>query len=69
LVTWLDRKGEKVTATAARPNVECMNGIIHVIDRVFIDDAPPWTVGAAATIEPTMILTFVGLCLLFFSTL
>jgi len=47
LVTWLDRKGEKVSATAVRPNVECTNGIIHVVDRVFIDDAPPWTVGAA----------------------
>ena len=32
-----------------RPNIECTNGIIHTIDTVMIDDAPPWAVGRAAS--------------------
>ena len=31
-----------------RPNIECTNGIIHTIDTVMIDDAPPWAVGASS---------------------
>ncbi len=42
--------GEKVTAKVLRPNVECTNGIIHLVDHVFIDDAPPWTVGGAGRV-------------------
>jgi hypothetical protein len=34
-----------------RPNIECTNGIIHTVDTVFIDDAPPWTVGRAAKMK------------------
>ncbi len=41
-VTWEENK---VTSKVLRPNVECTNGIIHLADHVFIDDAPPWTVG------------------------
>ena len=36
-----------------RPNIECTNGIIHTIDTVMIDDAPPWAVGRAATPRTT----------------
>ena len=40
-VAWND-----VKAKVIRPNMECSNGIIHMIDTVLIDDTPPWTVGS-----------------------
>lgn len=33
---WKEVKGKVI-----RPNVECTNGIIHVVDTVFIDNSPP----------------------------
>ena len=36
-VTWKEKQ-----ARVIRPNIECTNGIIHTIDTVMIDDAPPW---------------------------
>ena len=37
--------GEKsVRAKVVRPNIECTDGYIHVIDTALIDDAPPWTI-------------------------
>ena len=51
------RWGE-VTAEVIQPNIECTNGVIHLVDKVFIDDAPPWTVGAAnaACLADTLLL-------------
>uniref|UniRef100_A0A0K2UEZ8 Fasciclin1like [Megachile rotundata] n=1 Tax=Lepeophtheirus salmonis TaxID=72036 RepID=A0A0K2UEZ8_LEPSM len=31
-----------INAKVLRPNLECTNGYIHLIDTVLIDDAPPW---------------------------
>ena len=42
-VTWMETSGKVI-----RPNIECTNGIIHTVDTVMIDDAPPWSVGRAA---------------------
>lgn len=39
-VGWKDVNGKVI-----RPNMECTNGIIHLVDTVFMDDAPPWAVG------------------------
>ena len=39
-----------------RPNIECTNGIIHTIDTVMIDDAPPWAVGKASTLRMDLAL-------------
>ena len=47
-VTWKEKQ-----ARVIRPNIECTNGIIHTIDTVMIDDAPPWAVGRAATPRTT----------------
>ncbi len=44
-----DRRSE-IQAKVIRPNVECTNGILHIVDKVFIDEAPPWTVGSAPKI-------------------
>ena len=41
-ISWKETTGKVV-----RPNIECTNGIIHTVDTVMIDDAPPWAVGAA----------------------
>ena len=27
-----------------RPNIECTDGYIHIIDTAMIDDTPPWTI-------------------------
>ena len=35
---------EAVRAKVIRPNIECTNGYIHVIDTVMLDDAAPYTV-------------------------
>ena len=35
---------EAVRAKVVRPNIECTNGYIHLIDTVMLDDAPPYTV-------------------------
>ena len=39
-MTWKEKQ-----ARVIRPNIECTNGIIHTIDTVMIDDAPPWVSG------------------------
>ena len=43
-MTWKEKQAKVI-----RPNIECTNGIIHTIDTVMIDDAPPWALGRAAT--------------------
>ena len=32
-----------------RPNIECTNGYIHLVDTVMMDESPPWTVLAASS--------------------
>ena len=46
-MTW-----NKIQAKSIRPNIECTNGIIHLVDTVLIDDSPPWVVGAAQGLRP-----------------
>ena len=41
-------KWKETTTKVVRPNIECTNGIIHLVDKVFIDNSPPWTVGSSA---------------------
>ena len=35
---------EAVRGKVIRPNIECTNGYIHLVDTVMIDDAPPYAV-------------------------
>ena len=36
----------KVRGKLIRPNIECTDGYIHLVDTAMLDDAPPWTVTA-----------------------
>lgn len=40
--------GAKIKGKVVRPNIECTNGYIHLVDTVMIDDSPPWSVAAAS---------------------
>ena len=45
---------EAVRGKVVRPNIECTNGYIHLIDTVMLDDAPPYKVianGATRTVS------------------
>ena len=44
--------GEKVRGKVVRPNIECIDGYIHVTDTVMLDDSPPWTAIAGASKIP-----------------
>ena len=35
--------GDKVRGKVFRPNIECIDGYIHMTDTVMLDDSPPWT--------------------------
>ena len=35
---------DNVRAKVVRPNIECTDGYIHIIDTAMIDDTPPWTI-------------------------
>ena len=54
------------TGKIVRPNIECTNGYIHLVDTVMMDDSPPWTVLAAstATSSPFFSTTFLILLLI-----
>ena len=41
-VAWNQIQGKVI-----RPNLECTNGYIHMVDTVMFDDLPPWAVGSA----------------------
>ena len=56
-VTMLDV--ENIRAKIIRPNLECLDGYIHVIDTVMIDDAPPWTVGGTVIIRRPPVVVIV----------
>jgi hypothetical protein len=55
-VAWKEIQGKVL-----RPNMECTNGYIHVVDTVMIDDTPPWAVGAAAHVGPTWLAAVIAL--------
>jgi len=38
---------QPVKGKIIRPNIECTNGYIHIVDTVMLDDSPPWMVGSA----------------------
>jgi hypothetical protein len=39
----------KIKGKIVRPNIECTNGYIHLVDTVMMDESPPWTVLAASS--------------------
>jgi hypothetical protein len=43
---------DQVRAKVIRPNIECSNGYIHLVDTVMLDDAAPWTVGGTVVKKP-----------------
>ena len=42
---------DKVRAKVVRPNGECLNGYVHLVDTVMLDDAPVWAVDAASSAD------------------
>jgi hypothetical protein len=56
----------EVKAKVIRPDQECTNGIIHVVDTVFIDNSPPWSVGRAAANRVARLMQISAVILLFF---
>jgi len=40
-----DPKCKGIKGRIVRPNIECTNGYIHIVDTVMLDDSPPWAVG------------------------
>ena len=50
-VAWKDIQGKVL-----RPNLECINGYIHLTDTVMIDDTPPWAVGSAPSHRLTSLI-------------
>ena len=56
-VTMLDV--ENIRAKIIRPNIECLDGYIHIVDTVMIDDAPPWTVGGTVIIRRPPVVVIV----------
>merc|ERR1712062_667305 len=43
---------QPVKGRIVRPNIECTNGYIHIVDTVMLDDSPPWlTFGDSAVGE------------------
>ena len=55
--------GAKIKGKVVRPNIECTNGYIHLVDTVMIDASPPWTV-AAASPAPTLSASLVSVLLI-----
>ena len=41
---------EAIRGKVIRPNIECTNGYIHLIDTVMLDDSPPYAVIANVAI-------------------
>ena len=44
----LQTEEEKVGGKAIRPNIECTDGYIHLVDTAMLDNAPPWTILSSA---------------------
>lgn len=43
---------DQVRGKVVRPNGECTNGYVHVVDTVMLDDSPVWAVAAASSAPP-----------------
>merc|ERR1712029_82978 len=43
---------EDVRGKVVRPNGECLNGYVHVVDTVMLDDSPMWAVAAESDAKP-----------------
>lgn len=58
---------EKVRAKVIRPNIECTDGYIHLIDTAMLDDAPPWTITAsfAVNLKPSLLILYALNCLMY----
>ena len=41
---------EAIRGKVIRPNIECTNGYIHLIDTVMLDDSPPYAVIASGAV-------------------
>ena len=61
---------EAVRGKVIRPNIECTNGYIHLVDTVMIDDAPPYAVianvasGLQNGVEKLFYIIVIGLIVL-----
>ena len=49
-------ESENIRGKAIKPNMECLDGYIHLIDTVMIDDSPPWAVGGTAIIRKNSVV-------------
>ena len=62
---------DKVRGKAVRPNIECTDGYIHMVDTVMFDDTPPWAVIASKAANYSQkncqIILLMVLLLLYFS--
>lgn len=38
---------QAIKGKIVRPNIECTNGYIHIVDTVMLDGSPPWSVGGS----------------------
>ena len=46
---------DEVRGKVVRPNAECTNGYVHIVDTVMIDDSPVWAVAqSSATPSPVV---------------
>ena len=36
-------QAKQIRGKVFRPNIECIDGYIHMTDTVMLDDSPPWT--------------------------
>ena len=51
-----------------RPNIECTNGYIHLVETVMLDSSPPWAVTSSAlTVIADLCLLVPGVLLLLYS--
>jgi len=54
---------QPVKGRIVRPNIECTNGYIHIVDTVMLDDSPPWLVaGAPHTTLSWILLIIIQSC-------
>jgi len=45
-----------VRGKVVRPNAECTNGYVHIVDTVMIDDSPVWAV-AQSSATPSLVVS------------
>ena len=50
-----------VRGKVVRPNIQCTNGYIHLVDTVMLDDAKPWVVIANGG-NRAVVVSSLGLC-------